>query len=140
ARHVHLADSLFARTPGERDPERVLLVAIAVLLAESLRAAVLLARVAVDAVVDLAAHFAGAGAGIGQREPVAAPSMLGHPFHFVRLRSPERHERLEIERVREAQERPPVRLVSPLRVQRRREAPAVEQIEQGLAQTRTGRA
>src|SRR5207248_11327040 len=99
-RHVHLADALFERTAGERDSQRVLLVAIAVLLVEPLRAAVLLARVAVDAVVDLAAHLAGGGARVRQLESVAAPLVLGRSFDLVRLGPAERDERVEIEGVR----------------------------------------
>src|SRR5205085_12322140 len=75
-RGVHLGDALLERAPGERRPERVLAVAGRVLLRKPLGAGVLLALVAVDAVVDLAADLARGHARVGEAEAVAAPLVL----------------------------------------------------------------
>src|SRR5207237_543631 len=119
---------------GERNAERVARVAAGLLLGKTLRAAVLLAAVAVDAVVDFAAHLAGRRAWIAQFEPVAAALVLGEAFYLVRFGPAQRHELLEVERARQSQERPSMRPVAALRMDRSGEAPAVEQVEETLRQ------
>src|SRR5262249_52878972 len=91
---VRLGDLLVERAAGERDAERVLLEA-ARLLVQTLRARVLLALVAVEAVVDLRLHFARTHTRIGEREAVAAPKILGRALGDlgeVGARAPELHQ------------------------------------------------
>jgi len=105
-RGVHLRDALFQGTAGERDPERVLLVAGRVLLRKTLRAGVLLALVAIDAVVDLAADLARAHPRVGELEAVAAALVLlvaREESGVLRIGPLEGHQLLEVERPRQPQ-------------------------------------
>ena len=74
ARGVHLRDLLVQRAARQLDAERVL-GDLARLVADALGAAVLVALVAEDAVMDLAQHLAGGEARVGQREAVS-PAQL----------------------------------------------------------------
>ena len=134
---VHLADALFQWAAGERDPQWVLLVALAVLLPETLRAAVLLAPVAVDAVVDLAARLARRRPGVGQLEAVASSMVLGESLGLVRLAPAQRDQLLEIERVRKPEQGPAVRAVPAPRMEHGGEAPAIEEVEKPFDQLRS---
>src|SRR5439155_21448062 len=106
SRGVHLGDALLQRTAGQRSAERILPVARGVLLLKTLGAGILLALVAVDAVIDLAARLARGHPGIGQAEAVAPALVLlasREQLRTVRARTPERDQPLEVEWVRQPQ-------------------------------------
>src|SRR5438105_12236380 len=127
---VHLADALFEWAAGERDPQWVLLVALAVLLPEPLRAAVLLAPVTIDAVVDLAARLARRRPRVGELEPVPPALVRREPLDLVGLAPAQRDQLLEVERLRKPQQGPETRPVPAPRMEHGAEAPAVEGVEQ----------
>jgi hypothetical protein len=108
AQHVHLGDLLVERTAVERDAERVR-DHRAVLVAQALRARVLVALVAEDAVMDLAQHLARVPARVGEPEAVAAAEAIvgtGHRLRQVGARALHLHEVEVVERLGEPEDDP----------------------------------
>jgi hypothetical protein len=112
---VHLADLLFERAPLKGDAERVLLERSGGLrLAHPLRARILVALVAVEAVVDLLLDVPRVHSPIGERERAAlAPSRVGADEQLGErgLRAPQVNEVRPVERARLVEGRPGERRV-----------------------------
>src|SRR5205085_11630801 len=117
---MHLRNLLVERAPSEDYAERVFLER-AVTLFESLRARVLVALVAVEAVVDLFQNLARRVALVRQFEAVAAAQVLvesAHKLRQVGFGAFDLNEVLVIERVREAETDPTLHALARVRAQR----------------------
>ena len=105
---VHLRDLLVERAAVQRDPEWVGRD-LPLLVTQPLRAGILFALVADDAVVDLAQVLARRAARVGQREPVPAPQALvgtKHCLGQVRARALHLHEVVVVDRLGELEDHP----------------------------------
>ena len=103
---VHLGDFLVERAAVQRHPEHAL-AELAVLLAQTRAAAVLLLVVAPDAVIRLIERAGEIGAGIGQGEPVARPPIVLRQAQHRHAVPHDRfggHEMVHVEPVRHAEQ------------------------------------
>ena len=126
--HVHLRDLLVQRAARERHAERIR-ADTAVLLPKALRARVLVALVAEDAVMRLAGDLARGLARIGEREAVARASVRRQAearLGKVRPRAFRRDERVEFHRPRNHEGRPRLRPAAVRRAEAQRRHVRVE--------------
>src|SRR5579885_3036351 len=126
---VHLGNLLVERAAGELDAERILFER-AVTLAQALRAGVLVALVAVEAVVNLVQNFARPVALVREFEPVAPTQVLvesAHKLRQFRVGALQLHEVLVVERVRESETDPALHALAGFVTERVCRRPSLQQ-------------